>query len=93
MRVARVKRVTIMQSAAQSSAYWPAQIIHVNEDGWALINRGATHGVSVGTRLLVVGDSMRDLRDLFAPSEVREGDDLTEKGFSPPQATPFQRQW
>jgi hypothetical protein len=45
---------------------WPADVIHVNEDGWVLINRGTQHGIPVGLRLLVVGAGMRELRDLFA---------------------------
>ena len=48
-------------------ALWPADIIHVNEDGWVLINRGSRHGVAVGLHLLVVGTGVRELRDLFAP--------------------------
>src|SRR6185437_5921898 len=48
-------------------ALWPADVIHVNEDGWVLINRGSRHGVAVGLHLLVVGTGVRDLRDLFAP--------------------------
>jgi hypothetical protein len=44
---------------------WPADVIHVNEDGWVLINRGARHGVPAGLRLLVVGAGARELRDLF----------------------------
>lgn len=43
---------------------WPAQIIHVNEDGWVLVNRGTRHGVLVGLPLLVVSPAPRDLRDL-----------------------------
>ena len=45
---------------------WPADIIHVNEDGWVLINRGRAHGIIPGLRLLVVGQGIRELRDLFA---------------------------
>lgn len=45
---------------------WPADVIHVNEDGWVLINRGLAQGVVVGQRLLVVGPSVRQVRDLFA---------------------------
>ncbi len=45
---------------------WPADVIHVNEDGWVLINRGLTQGVVVGQRLLVVGPSVRALRNIFA---------------------------
>jgi hypothetical protein len=47
-------------------AAWPADVIHVNEDGWVLINRGRRHGVSAGLRLLVVGQGIRELRDLYA---------------------------
>ena len=49
------------------AATWPADIIHVNEDGWVLINRGSQHGGQPGLRLLVVGQGIRELRDLFAP--------------------------
>ncbi|WIG58799.1 MAG: hypothetical protein OJF49_001545 [Ktedonobacterales bacterium] len=45
---------------------WPADVIHVNEDGWVLINRGSRHGVAPGLRLLVVGQGTRELRDLFS---------------------------
>jgi hypothetical protein len=44
---------------------WPADVIHVNEDGWVLINRGQVHGVATGLRLFVVGSGVRELRDLF----------------------------
>src|SRR5258708_33971705 len=47
-------------------AAWPADVIHVNEDGWVLLNRGRRHGVSAGLRLLVVGQGIRELRDLYA---------------------------
>jgi hypothetical protein len=55
-----------MRPAAEANSGWPADVIHVNEDGWVLINRGAQHGMPVGLRLLVVGAGMRELRDLFA---------------------------
>lgn len=45
---------------------WPADVVHVNEDGWVLINRGQAHGVAPGQRLFVVGTGVRELRDLFA---------------------------
>ncbi|HKS68916.1 MAG TPA: hypothetical protein VJQ45_00750 [Ktedonobacterales bacterium] len=45
---------------------WPAEIVHVNEDGWVLVNRGRGHGVTLGMWLLVVGDTTRELRDVFA---------------------------
>lgn len=51
-------------------AVWPGDVIHVNEDGWVLINRGAEHGVRPGMRLLVVGPAARELRDLFAPGAI-----------------------
>jgi hypothetical protein len=46
---------------------WPASVIHVNEDGWVLINRGRNADVISGMRLLVVGSGTREMRDLFAP--------------------------
>jgi hypothetical protein len=45
---------------------WPADVIHVNEDGWVLINRGQRAGVFAGLQLLVVGSGVRALRNLFA---------------------------
>jgi hypothetical protein len=51
----------------EAATAWPADVIHVNEDGWVLINRGRWHGVTPGLRLLVVGADIRELRDLFAP--------------------------
>ncbi|HEU5347746.1 MAG TPA: hypothetical protein VFU63_03945 [Ktedonobacterales bacterium] len=56
-----------MTSSQPAGVIWPADVIHVNEDGWVLINRGSQHGVCAGLRLLVVGDSIRELSDLFAP--------------------------
>src|SRR5215472_14596247 len=52
---------------ASGTPTWPADIIHVNEDGWVLVNRGRTHGVLPGLRLLVVGEGIRALHDLSAP--------------------------
>jgi hypothetical protein len=52
-----------METAAPT---WPADVVHVNEDGWVLINRGEAHGVMPGLRLFVVGTGVRELRDLFA---------------------------
>ena len=57
---------------ATARAPWPADVIHVNEDGWVLINRGSRDGVAVGLRLLVVGTGVRDLHDLFAPDASSE---------------------
>jgi hypothetical protein len=51
------------------AATWPADVIHVNEDGWVLINRGRAHGVAPGLRLFVVGSGTRELRDLFAAGD------------------------
>jgi hypothetical protein len=56
-----------------TAAAWPADIIHVNEDGWVLVNRGRRHAVVPGLRLLVVGQSIRELRDLFA-ADAAEGE-------------------
>lgn len=60
--------MTVEPNAARG---WPADVIHVNEDGWVLINRGRAGGVVLGMRLLVVGSGTRELRDLFA--SVPEG--------------------
>ena len=48
-----------------TAATWPADVIHVNEDGWVLINPGHAQGVTRGLRLFVVGTGIRELRDLF----------------------------
>jgi hypothetical protein len=49
------------------------QVIHVNEDGWVVINRGAEHGVSDGLRFAVLGErTPRQIRDLFAAGEGAE---------------------
>lgn len=55
-----------MDTARAAGATWPADVIHVNEDGWVLINRGRAHGVAPGLRLLVVGQGVRELHDLYA---------------------------
>lgn len=60
-------------SAAGAGATWPADVIHVNEDGWVLINRGREHGVMPGLRLLVVGQGIRELRDIFAGEGTGSG--------------------
>lgn len=63
-----------MSETSSARPSWPADIIHVNEDGWVLINRGRLHGVAQGLQLLVVGQGIRDLHDLFAANEGdREG--------------------
>ncbi len=49
--------------AGNAGGAWPATVVHVNEDGWVLLNRGAGHGVAPGTQLLVVGDEPRELYD------------------------------
>lgn len=59
-----------------AGAVWPADVIHVNEDGWVLINRGSSHGVYAGLHLLVVSDSTRDLHDLFAPGDADASEPL-----------------
>lgn len=59
--------------AASDKAIWPGAVIHVNEDGWVLINRGARDGVVPGLRLLVVGTAARELRDPYAQN-VAAGD-------------------
>jgi hypothetical protein len=49
------------------------QVIHVNEDGWVVINRGAEHGVSDGLRFAVLGErNPRQIRDLFPSGEDAE---------------------
>lgn len=53
-----------------ASALWPACIIHVNEDGWVLINRGTRHGVAAGLRLLVVASGTRELLDLYRAQDT-----------------------
>ncbi|HLY31691.1 MAG TPA: hypothetical protein VKQ36_11735 [Ktedonobacterales bacterium] len=57
---------------------WPADVIHVNEDGWVAFNRGLAHGVTVGMRLLVIGSGVREMRDLFNGSP-KPGEDSGEK--------------
>jgi hypothetical protein len=61
-----------MNAGSELVSLWPADVIHVNEDGWVLINRGSKHGVAPGLRLMVVGSSIRDLRDLYAPGTDRD---------------------
>jgi hypothetical protein len=60
-----------MTSTADTAPIWPAHVIHVKEDGWVLVNRGTSHGVAPGLRLIVVGAELRELRDLYAqPAEA-----------------------
>lgn len=54
---------------------WPADIIHVNEDGWVLVNRGRAHGITPGLHLLVVGQGIRELRDLFSQASDSSGEE------------------
>jgi len=63
---------------------WPADVIHVNEDGWVLINRGGRHGIPVGLRLLAVGQGTRELADLFAPGAqpARAAEGIAEDGVA-----------
>lgn len=56
--------------AGNAAAAWPAAVVHVNEDGWVLLNRGATQGVAPGMRLLVVGDEARELYDTASLTTV-----------------------
>ena len=62
-----------MNAGSGVGALWPADVIHVNEDGWVLINRGAAQGVLVGLRLLVVGPGIRTMRDLFVATDTDAG--------------------
>ena len=55
--------------STDSGNLWPAEIIHVNEDGWVLVNRGRQHGVVPGLRLLVVGTGIRELRNVMVPGD------------------------
>ncbi|MGH2515287.1 MAG: hypothetical protein ACRDHP_06495, partial [Ktedonobacterales bacterium] len=56
-------------STTGSGGIWPAEVIHVNEDGWVLVNRGRQHGVVPGMRLLVVGTGIRELRNVMVPGD------------------------
>lgn len=60
-------------NASASAATWPADVIHVNEDGWVLLNRGRRHGITAGLDVLVVGQSVRELRNLFASEDANAG--------------------
>lgn len=53
------------------------QVIHVNEDGWVVINRGAQHGVSDGLRFAVLGE--RNPRQIRDPFPTREGADTPDR--------------
>jgi hypothetical protein len=49
------------------------QVIHVNEDGWVVINRGAQDGVSDGMRFAVLGErNARQIRNLFPAGETAD---------------------
>ncbi len=49
------------------------QVIHVNEDGWVVINRGAQDGVSEGLRFAVLGERKpRQIRDFFSAPEATD---------------------
>jgi hypothetical protein len=53
------------------------RIIHVNEDGWVVINRGAQDGVSEGQRFAVLGErNPRQIRDLFTAAGAGDQPDL-----------------
>lgn len=53
------------------------QVIHVNEDGWVVINRGAQDGVSEGQRFAVLGErNPRQIRDLFSAAGADDQPDL-----------------
>lgn len=56
-------------SSAGAGNLWPAEVIHVNEDGWVLVNRGRAHGVVPGLRLLVVGTGIRELRNVMVAGD------------------------
>lgn len=56
-------------SSTGAGNLWPAEVIHVNEDGWVLVNRGRAHGVVPGLRLLVVGTGIRELRNVMMPGD------------------------
>lgn len=53
------------------------QVIHVNEDGWVVINRGAQDGVSDGQRFAVLGE--RNPRQIRDPFPTREGADAPDR--------------
>src|SRR5260221_9956344 len=76
-----------MSEGVGGTATWPADIIHVNEDGWVLINRGRAHGVLPGLRLLVVGSGIRELRDLFPAASRAAAGDATSHPPAPPLRT------
>ncbi len=51
------------------------QVIHVNEDGWVVINRGAQDGVSDGLRFAVLGErNARQIRNLFPAGDAADKD-------------------
>lgn len=49
------------------------QVIHVNEDGWVVINRGGQDGVSEGQRFVVLGErTPRQIRNPFPSDAANE---------------------
>ncbi|MGZ3638970.1 MAG: hypothetical protein ACXWQR_20025 [Ktedonobacterales bacterium] len=65
---------TLADVSGSVTPTWPADIIHVNEDGWVLVNRGRKHGIVLGLRLLVVGQGIRELRDLYPQADDSASD-------------------
>ncbi len=48
------------------------KVIHVNEDGWVILNLGARDGVQEGQRFAVLGERRpRQIHDPFAPANAR----------------------
>jgi hypothetical protein len=49
------------------------KVIHVNEDGWVVINLGASDGVQEGQRFAVLGERRpRQIHDPFAPTNSKQ---------------------
>jgi hypothetical protein len=53
------------ESGAMEPQVLRGQVIHVNEDGWVVINRGGQDGVSEGQRFVVLGE--RTPRQIYNP--------------------------
>lgn len=50
------------------------QVIHVNEDGWVVINRGSQDGVVEGQKFVVLGErNPRQIHDLYPQSAENSG--------------------